>query len=322
MKQKNPKIQILRAVAIIAVVLIHTCKGGNYQIVCRPFINFAVALFIFLSGYLTKVDNDNWLLFYSRRIKRVLIPYIIWTIIYTLPSTNLKAYIFNLATTQATATLYYVFVYIQFVLLTPILGKLAKSRYRWIGFIVAPLSILCYKYPVVFCDIHPHRYIDILWGVSCLGWFTFYYLGLLLGNGLLKIKYKWKSLTILYILSILLQMLEGYVWYYTFGEYNCGTQLKLSSLFTSAIFLLVAYKFINDTNVKYDCKYFIFIGDYSFGIYLCHIMVIGFVGRFLPIYDTIPFIISASIVFCISFMFVCISKKLLGLKLCRGLGLI
>jgi peptidoglycan/LPS O-acetylase OafA/YrhL len=321
MKQQNPKIQILRAVAIIAVVLIHTCKGGNYQIVCRPFINFAVALFIFLSGYLTKVDNDNWLIFYTRRIKRVLIPYIIWTIIYTLPSTNLKAYIFNLATTQAAPTLYYIFVYIQFVLLTPILGKLAKSRYCWIGFIVAPLSILCYKYPVVFCDIHPHRYIDILWGVSCLGWFTFYYLGLLLGNGLLNIKYKWKSLIILYIFSILLQMLEGYVWYYGYSDYNCGTQLKLSSLLTSTIFLLIAYQYITDANVKLDCKSFEFIGNQSFGVYLCHIMTIELLWRCLPMYDSIPFIISALIVFCISSIIVFISRSLLGLKLSRVLGL-
>ncbi len=59
-KQKNKEIQVLRAIAIIAVVLIHTAPTeGLYQVFIRPFINFSVPLFLFLSGYLTKSENDN-----------------------------------------------------------------------------------------------------------------------------------------------------------------------------------------------------------------------------------------------------------------------
>lgn len=76
---------MFRAIAIIAVVMIHTTPAGQWQVFCKPFINFAVAAFIFLSGYLTKTDNDNWLKFYVRRITRVLVPYIIWTVIYSIP---------------------------------------------------------------------------------------------------------------------------------------------------------------------------------------------------------------------------------------------
>ena len=50
---KNTKIQVLRAMAIVSVVIIHTC-GSVY---IRPFVNFCVALFIFLSGYLTKIPT-------------------------------------------------------------------------------------------------------------------------------------------------------------------------------------------------------------------------------------------------------------------------
>lgn len=50
---KNTKIQALRAIAIIAVVIIHT--WGSIYI--RPLVNFCVALFIFLSGYLTKIST-------------------------------------------------------------------------------------------------------------------------------------------------------------------------------------------------------------------------------------------------------------------------
>ena len=107
---------MFRAIAIIAVVMIHTTPAGQWQVFCKPFINFAVATFIFLSGYLTKADNENWLKFYVRRITRVLLPYIIWTVIYSIPdiqSSGPSALVKNL-------------------LCTAVMGKRAG---RWVGFI-------------------------------------------------------------------------------------------------------------------------------------------------------------------------------------------
>lgn len=82
---KNDTVQVFRAIAIIAVVMIHTTPEGVWAVCCRPFINFAVALFLFLSGYLTKADNNNYLAFCKKRIIRVAIPYVAWTILYNLP---------------------------------------------------------------------------------------------------------------------------------------------------------------------------------------------------------------------------------------------
>lgn len=64
-KSINNMVQVFRALAIVAVVMIHTTPLGNWQVFCRPFIIFSVATFLFLSGYLTKVDNDNWWAFYK-----------------------------------------------------------------------------------------------------------------------------------------------------------------------------------------------------------------------------------------------------------------
>lgn len=46
-KEMSHKIQILRGGAIIAVVLIHNTPVGILQVLCRPFFNFAVGLFLF-----------------------------------------------------------------------------------------------------------------------------------------------------------------------------------------------------------------------------------------------------------------------------------
>ena len=148
---RNNLIQVFRALSIISVVMIHTTPLGACQAFCRPFINFSVATFLFLSGYLTKTENDNWFNFCKKRIVRVLIPYVIWTVLYTLPSIisgqeNPFQIVKNLFTARAAATLYYIFVYIQFVLLTPFLSRLAKSKYRSLGWFVAPVSMIIFKY--------------------------------------------------------------------------------------------------------------------------------------------------------------------------------
>ena len=92
----NNMVQVFRALAIVAVVMIHTTPLGNWQVFCRPFINFSVATFLFLSGYLTKISNDNWCAFYKKRIIRVIIPYVIWTVLYTLASRNIEKLPVNL----------------------------------------------------------------------------------------------------------------------------------------------------------------------------------------------------------------------------------
>lgn len=58
--QKNAYPQLLRGCAITAVVIIHTLPESTATIVVRPFLNWGVALFLFLSGLLaprSKVGN-------------------------------------------------------------------------------------------------------------------------------------------------------------------------------------------------------------------------------------------------------------------------
>ena len=57
--EKSYKIQILSGVAIIAVVFIHNTPSGIIQVWIRPFLNFSVACFLFLSGVLSKADKWN-----------------------------------------------------------------------------------------------------------------------------------------------------------------------------------------------------------------------------------------------------------------------
>lgn len=131
----NKKIQIIRALAICAVIMIHSNAGGIIGVCIRPFINFAVAMFLFCSGYLTNVENDSWSNFYKKRLMKVVIPYIIWSIIYTVAKGDYSEIMKNLFTTKGSYHFYYIFVYIQLVLLTPLIAKMLKSGNRLVNFV-------------------------------------------------------------------------------------------------------------------------------------------------------------------------------------------
>ena len=301
--------------------MIHTTPAGEMQVICKPFINFAVATFVFLSGYLTKADNDNWLAFYRRRITRVLVPYFIWTVIYSIQdiqSEGLSVLVKNLLCANATTTLYYIFVYIQFVLLTPLLGKLAKSRFRHLGWIIAPLSVVLFKYIPAFGDIHLGKHVELLWSDACLGWFTFYYLGLILGNKLLSPKFNLINLVFLYCVSLLLQMVEGYLWF-TVDPAGCGSQLKLTSILSSSIFMLIIYSVLS-SNHGMKCRLLSTIGDYSFGIYLVHMMILKELEP-MALYSAIPYPVTSLIILIISFIFCNVFTAVTGKRVGRWLGL-
>ena len=323
-KNKNPKIQVLRAISIIAVIMIHTCPKGLMQVYIRPFINFGVATFLFLSGYLTDVSKINIKEFYKRRITRVIIPYTIWSFLYTSVSffpegIDLKRYITNYLTARGAATMYYIFVYIQFVLLTPLLGKLLEKKYWYLGFVIAPVS-LAINYYWLFNGNTPNKYISTIWKICCLGWFTFFYLGLYLKNKNNSKKYTLKALIPIYLLAIIVQMIEGYYWH-KLGSLDCGTQLKMSSILTSSIFVLIAYQYINDSNYNGNSKFLLIIGNYSFGIYISHCMILAVLDKIIPFWELIPFGINSLIVLIITLLCTIIGKKICGEKLSRYVGL-
>lgn len=272
-EKKSSKIQALRGLAIIAVVFIHTTPGGMAQVFCRPFINFAVGLFLFLSGLLS--DAKTWRP--AKRLIRVLVPYAVWTFVYTVihsyraPDWIIRDYLHYLCFADSAAIMYYVFVYCEFTLLIPLIDRLARSKFKYIGFIVSPIEIICMRLiPLVF-GIHLNNNISILVGRSCLGWFTYFYMGYLIGNGYIKLKRSTATIIIIWVISILLQMLEGY-WFYSMGSSNCGTQMKLTAVLSGSLFCILAYKYIESNSFR-RMRPLMILGNHSFGIYFSHLAI-------------------------------------------------
>lgn len=139
--------------------------------------------------------------------------------------------------------MYYIFVYCGFTLLIPLIDKLAKSKYKYLGFLITPAEIIIMRSFPIFFGYEINKYVSMIMSISCLAWFTYYYIGYLLGNKIIKIKFPTNLLVVSLVVSIILQITEAYM-YYLKQYANCGTQLKLSAILTGTIAVILAYKYI------------------------------------------------------------------------------
>ena len=155
----------IRAAAALSIIAIHVT--ANYVYVSRAayylnqLVRFAVPIFILISGLLLFASNTEYkgvrgyFAFLRKRLKRIFIPYLIWSfvyIIYSLRSDLASIWLdkgaFLLETAKkllygsAHAHLYFVIIIIQLYLLFPILSYLMK---RWSRLILA-LSFLVTLY--------------------------------------------------------------------------------------------------------------------------------------------------------------------------------
>lgn len=313
--KKNDYFQYLRAISIIAVIVIHSLTvGDDYVLALRQFINFCVALFIFLSGYLTDTNIGSTREFYKKRILRVAIPYVIWSFVYIVIDRDfsIMSIVKKMITGQACGAYYYIIVYIQLVLLTPVCIKFIKKRkYRYLGHLtpitVIILSVFAYlKHPIPF----PYN------SLTFLVWFIFYFYGMQVRNYNLETKLKedLNKNIMLYIGCVVLSILEGKLWSHI-GDFSMAiSQIKISSILTSICFINIAIaiqgKVVANSNVLKN------IGDYSFGIYLIHLLFIKLAREVMPGYTFLTIIF---VVVC-CYIAIDLSYKLFGEKVCMYLG--
>lgn len=323
---QKEKIQVVRAIAIFMVIVTHTVLFNPYEIWVRPFVNPAVGMFIFLSGLLTKekIQGREIFSFYKRRLLRVLIPYTLWSIIYVVFQGSYDTAIKDYLTGNCCSTFYYILVYMQLVIIAPLVGKLIRSKLWWIGFIITPVAIFT-EYILVYYGI------DVTYPYNINNffvWYIFFYLGMLIrirfeNNKIVSSTRRNIICIILIPLCIALELLEGHFWLAMGRDDFANTQVKLSAMCTGIVVCVLIGSIILSNNKRKPFKLFVLIGDASFGIYLIHQLIIGIWGRFFPnlmIAKNYWFIIEAIIVLIIGFLIVFTLQKIFGEKIGRYIG--
>lgn len=300
---KNYTIQVLRGFAICCVVMIHCLPQSVDSIFIRSFLNYAVPLFLYLSGINSSMENYKP----KKRVKKVVFPYIIWSLIYTLLYNYRKPQLFlNLVTFNFASIMYFIPVYIQLTLLIPIIDRMGSSRYKSIFLLISPIETFFSRIIPTFSGYHFSNLMANIRRNSCLPWFSFFYLGYLVGNNKIYMnKKKDKKMIFCYVILLFLSFFEGYLLFQYSPEVGVSA-LKLSNVLASMVFLMIISKVIKcKKKIKIDVlKY---IGDYSFSIFFLHLVIIQVFNR-SQIY--LPFPFNALVVLIISLVISYLWKEL------------
>ena len=94
-KKIEPSFRILSALAIIFVVAGHADFGVFDVAGMFPYYSFHVGVFVFISGYFYREENELQMIAYiKRKAMHLLLPYYLWNLFYGVLTTVLRGLVF------------------------------------------------------------------------------------------------------------------------------------------------------------------------------------------------------------------------------------
>lgn len=302
-KERVIYFDILNIIAIIAVVAMH-CNGivhtnpniraWKSSLIVECLMYWAVPIFMMLSGatlmnYREKYDTKT---FFKKRLVKVLIPFIFWTIImfvwkyYTkqlvLDNYSLKSLISAFLTNKEEGTYYFMFEILSIYIIMPLLSLLTKKEYRkTLWYIVGAFFILnsLIHNILIFCDIEHSSLITVP-----IGNYAIYVIfGYLLSSEELS-----KKQRICIYIGAIVGLLFRYFTTYCFSIETGKVVRKTWGYFSWHCILLAIAVFIFTKRINFKKinqnetakKILANIASCSFGIFLIHTIVKYYVLKF------------------------------------------
>jgi len=341
-KSKDTYWQTIRGICIIAVILGHSRGGWNYEqwqyndtvtsfnyqywIVFYQIIKCVVGVFIMITGYFINQQfaNTNPLQFYISKIKRLVVPFLIWSTAYTVYAIVSKGGNFtadkisDLLLGKDGIQLYFIVVLIQLFILTPIFARYTDSKILPITAFVATVgySVFCQYWQLTE---RATRSYEMYYFVN---WIFFFCLGMYIRkNPDFLHKIKTKIAVVAFFVLLALNIAHGYIMQYiTDSPLVMVSQVSVINALYIATVCILIFKIKHFFNSKSDIGILIYLGDISFGIYFMHWLIMFPLRRFLEQYSIIvsflPFaqLFETGIILLSCVAIIQISKKVLGDK--------
>ena len=319
------KIDALGFVCACLVVAIHTKgeDGGFVVDFIKHFANIAVPFFFTVSGYfIARHFNDQgcWLRESRKRVRTILVPYLIWcllTALAVLPlslmcdmiqgkkfgasvsTTALNLFGFDFRSTPQANQLWYLRCLMVFVLMLPLFRFICRSR-RMLG--VALFLVWMISGGIVWWGEALHSGLRgfLMWGASTEG--LFYCLtGMAIGSGLLQMKslpHAYSFILLGFGLAVLLAEVLG----------MDGHQFpfSLKSVYVPPILVSV-------WNLWPDMRLPAWTSHLSFPIYVMHVIFTSYTGaiaRFLDIKGAVIFLVQWVICIALTIVVTCSIRRL------------
>jgi fucose 4-O-acetylase-like acetyltransferase len=341
-ENRDVSFDALRGIAIIAVVAIHAIPWQEYKdyviLSYRQLLNFAVPVFLFISGYWSTkkpiISFEDYKQFLIKRFSRILIPYLFWSVIY-LTFEDIKIHDFELDKTiimlltgKASVQFYFIILILQLYALTPLLQYINRRKF---GIEVVFLLNMIYLLVQYLMCLHglwnftdPLGLVHISFNVPFLSMVIFYQTGLLMRShyNARSIPHSMSSfIPSAILLSATVSVQESLMILAHYDNWRMAiSPLKYSSFlyFACIIWGFIAFR----EHFKNWPRLLITLGEYSFGIFLIHMIIIRGINKVLHKIDLswlsqFPYqFIVILITLSICFILIYLTRRLLPKPLC------
>jgi surface polysaccharide O-acyltransferase-like enzyme len=328
-KDRICALDVIRFTALLLVVLLHS--AGHFYIdqsgrfVVNPdsiaIVSIAtlgragVPLFVIISGYLLLPVHISTREFFLRRLRRILLPFLFWSIVYAIYEsdvlvsgdvTQLMKYVFHIPINFVTAHLWYVYMLIGLYCLAPIISpwieKVGKKQMLFflLLWLLCTLSVFIHlRFKNILGEVEWNHFSSIYYFQGFIGYFVFG--GYLKKYGMISFQLSLGAflmglfITILLIhVGVHLSLAERF--FNSFWDY-CSFNIALMSLGLFGIIYHWSY------NIRFGNNSLVVdISRRSYAIYLAHIIVLRLTsGYVLQTFDSallaIPLIVIVVLVF-------------------------
>jgi peptidoglycan/LPS O-acetylase OafA/YrhL len=268
---------------------------------------FSLFVFLFVSGFFLAVSLGRqtrtalWE-YLLRRMRLLVIPYLIWTaVVMTISFVQGVRYspldiIRTILTGSALTPYYYVIVLFQLYLLSPIILPLARAQWKLLLIITgASLMLATTGHYVSFLRINPNGFRTLLalfrdWHLFVFAfWFS---LGAVIGSHLKEIGAVFQRIRPILWVFLLVTLIASLIEWELLRRINGKEWLAVNVFFLSNVFAFVFLLcFLAYDEVKLPLSsQMTWLAPKSYGVYLIHLIVIDITARFIAKY--IPWLLA------------------------------
>lgn len=333
---KKNYISILNVLACIGVVILHTFETGYtsdanfvFEVLIRAIAYCAVPVFFMITGatlidYRERYDTKT---FFKKRLLKVIIPLIIWSIIYfiinffkgkfSINDLSFK-FVFEYFFLVKTNPIFWLFVVIIGIYLAiPVISLIPQETRRKAFLYIIIITFVFNQFlPDLLYHLNLNYNYDLKFPLTYSGWISFIFIGYYID----KYEIVKKHRVIIYVLGIIgfLTMVvptifisyhknESCSWFDEYYDAPCV-------LYSASVFLFFKSKINNNQIVTKIMPFFNFVAPTTLGIYVLHIAIRDFLRYFYTYsYFGMNLVLTLSIL-TICFIVVKIVQKIPGLR--------
>lgn len=333
---KKNYISILNVLACIGVVILHTFETGYtsdanfvFEVLIRAIAYCAVPVFFMITGatlidYRERYDTKT---FFKKRLLKVIIPLIIWSIIYfiinffkgkfSINDLSFK-FVFEYFFLVKTNPIFWFFVVIIGIYLAiPVISLIPQETRRKAFLYIIIITFVFNQFlPDLLYHLNLNYNYDLKFPLTYSGWISFIFIGYYID----KYEIVKKHRVIIYVLGIIgfLTMVvptifisyhknESCSWFDEYYDAPCV-------LYSASVFLFFKSKINNNQIVTKIMPFFNFVAPTTLGIYVLHIAIRDFLRYFYTYsYFGMNLVLTLSIL-TICFIVFKIVKKIPGLR--------